>query len=312
MPQLPKRTPVCLDGDAVAKRAIMASAADDLKAGIVPSGGVFGYLRTLIAVLRNGRYNAGSITAFFDQGVPQYRRDLIPDYKSERKARRERWTDEEKERIYGQMVAIREVTALLGVNVVHLPGWEADDGLAAFAWRHGPFALMVSGDRDTFQVCRVGCHLLYIKDDTIVTPENFQDVVGVPPPLYVLYKALIGDTSDSIPGVHGCGEKRAVECLNTRGGWDMDPHGQLDELCRRLARTPNRRKWETEILRARARMHKTIDAIDFAKAADHYPDFPAPRQGVVDRAGFIDFCKRWKFASILADTPRIIPLFERD
>ncbi len=314
MPLPPKRD-VFLDGDGLAKRCIQATAGDDLKAGIKPSGGIYTTLRGLIAILRNGTYGAGHVTACFDQGVPEYRAALLPEYKSDRAARRDRWTPEEKALVYGQMEPIREMCGLLGMTVARFPNWEADDLIARAvrdnAKRCARRPLVVTGDRDVFQSVGFGADVLYLKDDTLLTPTSFRDIVGVDPHFFTLFKILVGK-ADHHAGAHGCGEARATDTVNRLAMTchSANAHEQLDALVRILLRTRGRKKWESEIIRDRPRLHNCITAIGFDEAALRAPEIPPHGSGKVDRDGFVAFCKQWSFKTILAELPRIIPLFE--
>ncbi len=311
---LPRRN-VYLDGDGLAKRCIQATAADDLTAGISPSGGIYATLKSLIAILRNGIYRAGHVTACFDQGVPEYRKALLPEYKSERAVRKERWTPEEKALIYGQMDAIIEMCGILGMSVVRFPGWEADDLIARAVYddahRCTRPPLVVTGDRDVFQAVGYGADVLYLKDNALLTPANFQETVGVPPLYFTLYKVLVGKP-DHHEGVMGCGPVYAARTINmlAESYISADAHEQLNALVRLLLPKKDRKKWEREIIRERLRLHDMITAIGFDEATKRAPPLPPRSPGKVDRPAFTAFCKRWAFNSLLGQMPLIVPLFE--
>src|SRR5262249_55129292 len=123
-----------------------------------------------------------------------------------------------------QLGLIREVLDTLAIPVVEVVGHEADDALATLARRaadEGMHAVIVTADRDFFQMVRPGIEVMFnrrgisdiVRYDVAAVTERF----GLPPEKYLDYVALKGDTSDNIPGVPGVGEKTASALIQQFG-----------------------------------------------------------------------------------------------
>ena len=315
------RRPILLDANSLIVRNIKATALEDLKADGTFTGGVFGAFNQLKTML-NGfnafmRDKPGRVYAFFDDGVPQFRKDAIPSYKQERKEKKQLLSPEDKERAYKQIQMFREALPLVGVTVFSSTGWEADD-LVACASRHfvDQHPIIVSGDKDLFQLVNETCSVCYLNDKTdLLTNDTFQDRVGVPTECFLVWKLLQGDNSDSIPGVYGIGETRAtnlvLECLERdfRFG-SRAPVDQLIEIINMARlRKPQRKSeasfWDDDAMDALALALTGIDlrqgAPDISLAIAHIP--------TVDRKAFVSFCNRCKFARFVADMENFIRPF---
>ena len=151
----------------------------------------------------------------FDVKHPTFRHEMFAEYKAGRHG-----TPEE---LKSQFPDAKECLALMGLHVMELPGWEADDIQGTVAkMAHGSEdteAYVLSGDRDLLQLidARVTI-LLATNQDTIVMREGeFVEKYGVQPSQFVDMKALMGDSSDNIPGVAGVGEKTAQSLISNFG-----------------------------------------------------------------------------------------------
>ena len=132
-----------------------------------------------------------------------------------------------------QMPVSREFAEMLGLHILDMEGYEADDILgtvSAACEREGREAVIVTGDRDSFQLAGEKTTILYTKKgitDTVrVTPEYIMETYGLAPVQLIDVKGLMGDTSDNIPGVPGVGEKTALKLIAERGSLD----GVYEEL----------------------------------------------------------------------------------
>ena len=157
-----------------------------------------------------------------DSGT-SFRKERYPAYK----ATREKLTEELQSDFDRGMERIRDVLDAYHIPVITLQGYEADDVIGTLA-RHGVEAglnvVVVSGDKDFQQLVRPGVWLLNpgrggpaSVEEQWVGVENGGDRLGVPPALVTDYLALVGDTSDNVPGVKGIGEKTAQELVNSYG-----------------------------------------------------------------------------------------------
>ncbi len=157
--------------------------------------------------------------AWVNDAGNSFREELYPDYKSTREK-----LDEELQADFDR--AITRIDALLdalGVPLVAIPGYEADDvigTLASQAAERGLEAVIVSGDKDFYQLIGPGIALLNpgrggpaAVDEHWVDESNASERLGVPPAQVVDFLAMVGDASDNVPGVKGIGEKGAQKLL---------------------------------------------------------------------------------------------------
>ena len=125
-----------------------------------------------------------------------------------------------------QMGLVRQVLDALGVTVVELAGFEADDIIATVATQaeaEGRDVLIVTGDRDSYQLVHDPLiKVLYnrrgVSDYALYDEAGIKERTGVTPEQYVQYAAMRGDPSDNLPGVPGVGEKTAAKLINNYGG----------------------------------------------------------------------------------------------
>jgi 5'-3' exonuclease len=306
--------PILIDAENFSRRHLHASALDDLKSGIQPTGGIFGTLRGLVTVL-NAYPERGPVIACFDQGYPEHRRKLIPEYKQNRVERREQMTEEDKQKIFTQLPLIRKMLRLLGVAVVRRENCEADDliyYLAGKFQKQGCRAMVISSDKDLRQCARVGAIVLDPWAKVRTTRKKFFKQHGVRLDLYVLFRALVGDPSDNIKGVHGCGESRARQVLWEVFWGDACGTDPLTTLVASLRKKKKRRKFEDGIIAERARLRDVMEAIDLSKT-------PVGGESFVDaciapqlrQKQFLKFCRKFQMRSVTGDPSRFIEPFKR-
>lgn len=147
----------------------------------------------------------------FDVKKPTFRHELYTEYKAGRHA-----TPEE---LLEQFPYAKECLKALGMNILELGGYEADDilgTLAKMAEKEGCEAYVLTGDRDSLQlISDKTTVLLATTGDTVVYDRNvFVEKYGVEPEQFVDVKSLMGDSSDNIPGVAGIGEKTALKLIS--------------------------------------------------------------------------------------------------
>ena len=202
-----------VDGHSMAFRAYFALP-DSLRSPAgEPVQAVYGFLNMLFRLLEDHRPRYLGLT--FDQGRP-FRHDLYDAYK----AGREDIPDD----IRDQVRQLRGVLDAMQVWQVAGAPFEADDYIATLARkaeRAGLEVLVISGDRDLFQVVSPRVSVLYpvrgIKESVIYDPATVAERFGVSPAQLTDFKALVGDPSDTIPGVKGIGEKGAAKLLQAHG-----------------------------------------------------------------------------------------------
>ncbi len=174
-----------------------------------PTGALKGFFTKFLELLKQ---EPSHVLVAFDVHQPTFRHERYPDYKLGRKP-----ADEDLKK---QMPVVRELLRRMGVAVVECPRYEGDDILGTFARRaeaEGMDTLIATGDRDAFQLITVRTRIYYTKDNSIVDASVLQEKYGLAPDRMRDLKALMGDSSDHIPGVSGVGEKTALKLLNEYG-----------------------------------------------------------------------------------------------
>ena len=200
---------ILIDGNSLANRAFYAVPQLTNKAGFVTNA-IFGFCNMLTRVLKEEKPEY--LTVAFDAGKTVFRHEMYEGYKASRKS-----TPEE---LRQQFPVLKEVLTAMGVPILEAPGFEADDligTLAALGSREGLEVLIITGDRDSFQLIDGHTTVLFTRKG-ISELEHFdeahlKEVYQLAPWQIVELKGLMGDSSDDIPGVPGIGEKTAVKLL---------------------------------------------------------------------------------------------------
>jgi len=207
-----------IDGHSMAFRAFYALPPDNfVTATGQHTNAVYGFVSMLTRLLETEKPT--HIAVAFDVSRHSFRTEEYPEYKGTRDA-----TPEE---FKGQVELIREVLDAMGIVSLAREGFEADDILATLAYRagnDGATVLVVSGDRDSFQTVTDNVTVLYPGtgpgDLRRMTPQAVEEKYGVPPHRYPEIAAIVGETSDNLPGVPGVGPKTAAQWINKYDGLD--------------------------------------------------------------------------------------------
>ena len=211
-------TVLIIDGHSMAFRAFYALPADNfVTATGQHTNAAHGFVSMLTRLLQTERPT--HVAVAFDVSRHSFRTEEYPEYKGTRDA-----TPEE---FKGQVELIREVLDAMGIVSLSREGFEADDILATLAYRaghEGATVLVVSGDRDSFQTVTDNVTVLYPGatpgDLRRMTPAAVEVKYGVPPQRYPEIAAIVGETSDNLPGVPGVGPKTAAQWINKYDGLD--------------------------------------------------------------------------------------------
>lgn len=178
---------------------------------------VYGFVSMLTRLLETEQPT--HVAVAFDVSRHSFRTEEYPEYKGTRDATPEEFN--------GQVELIREVLDAMGIVSLSREGFEADDILATLAYRagnDGATVLVVSGDRDSFQTVTDNVTVLYPGtgpgDLRRMTPQAVEEKYGVPPHRYPEIAAIVGETSDNLPGVPGVGPKTAAQWINKYDGLD--------------------------------------------------------------------------------------------
>ena len=279
MPSTPPRL-FLLDGYALIYRAFFAMISRPLRTtrgeNTSAAWGVANFLVRLVEQHRP------EYLAWVNDAGTSFREERYADYKSTR----EKLDDELQADFDRSLERILELLAAFRIPVVAVPGYEADDVIGTLATRAAARdmqAVIVSGDKDFYQLIGPRVALLNpgrggpaAVEETWVDQSNASERLGVPPSQVADYLALVGDTSDNVPGVKGIGEKGAQKLLAD--------HGDLETILARAAEVTAKRTREALLAQAdMARLSRELVTIhcdvpvtvelDALRAGE--PDYPA-------------------------------------
>ena len=244
---------VLIDGHSILNRAFFGVPPLTNSEGL-HTNAVYGFLNIMFKILDEEKPDY--LTVAFDRSEPTFRHQMFDAYKGTRKPMAQELRE--------QVPVMKEVLLAMGIKIVEMPGYEADDLLgtiAGMAEVQGMDVSIISGDRDLLQLAtekvkiripktkRTGTEIEdYYATDVVeryqVTPKEFIDV-----------KALMGDSSDNIPGVPGIGEKTATNLIVAYKSIE-NAYAHLEEI------TPKRAKTNLEEHYDMAQMSKTLATIE--------------------------------------------------
>jgi DNA polymerase-1 len=228
-----------------------------------PIQGVYGFAGALLRLVR--RFAPTHLCVPFDPPETPFRRDLFPDYRTGRP----RGTQEEVANFDAQVGQTMRVLDVLAVRYPMVPGYEADDVLGTLAARAATqdlTSVIVSGDRDLLQTVspRVSLFMPKGQDGELWNEALVHARWGVSPRQFVDLKALIGDSSDRIPGVPGIGPRTAASLL---------AHcGTLHAIYGALGALPARQAALLREYRARVELNRTLVTLVTDLEAPGEPD----------------------------------------
>ena len=172
------------------------------------------------AFIQIRRKNKGRFIVAFDTTKSERRLKLYPEYKAGRKTS---LTPEEYEEFKKNLNAFIKILKNMNITVLEGSGYEADDYIAITTQMLKRFHVYIhSTDQDFLQL--VNQRVSVVKPEsngeyTTITHDNFFEIVGVPPQFFVDFKAMVGDTSDNITGIHGIGKGIAAKYINEYGNY---------------------------------------------------------------------------------------------
>lgn len=177
-----------------------------------PVGALYGFARTLIQILK--RDKPEGIAVCFDTPGPTFRDKLFDKYKATRK--------EIDGDLITQLGQAKPLTEALGFHCVEKVGYEADDIMATMARRgveEGWDVVLVTGDKDALQLVSPGIRVFNVSKDAWLDAPQVEEKFGIPPSLVRDYLAIVGDSSDNVPGLKGVGPVGAVKLLKAFGSF---------------------------------------------------------------------------------------------
>ncbi len=187
-----------------------------------PTGAMYGVLNMLRSLIM--QYKPSHVAVVFDAKGKTFRDELFAEYKSHRPP----MPDD----LCSQIEPLHKMVKAMGLPILVVPGVEADDvigTLALQAEKEGRSVLISTGDKDMAQLVTPNITLINTMNNTILGPDEVEEKYGIPPELIIDFLALMGDSSDNIPGVPGVGEKTALGLLQGIGGLN-EIYARLDEI----------------------------------------------------------------------------------
>ncbi|MBG3129064.1 DNA polymerase I [Proteus mirabilis] len=187
-----------------------------------PTGAMYGVLNMLRSLII--QYKPSHVAVVFDAKGKTFRDELYEEYKSNRPP----MPDDLRE----QIAPLHEMVQAMGLPLLSISGVEADDVIGTLALKaaaDGRDVLISTGDKDMAQLVTPKITLINTMTNVILGPDEVKEKYGVPPELIIDFLALMGDSSDNIPGVPGVGEKTALGLLQGLGSLE-DIYQQLDNI----------------------------------------------------------------------------------
>ena len=281
-----------LDGNSIVNRAFFGIRLLTAPDG-TPTNALYGFLAILQRLLEEQKPDALCVS--FDLKAPTFRHKAYEAYKAKRAAM--------PEELAVQMPLLKELLDDMGVRRYELEGFEADDILgtaARICEEQGWDCVIVTGDKDSLQLVSDRTSVCNVKtrmgqtETILYTPEVFAAEYGFAPAKMVDLKALMGDSSDNIPGVPGIGEKTALDLLHRYGSLD-GIYGDLDALdvkegvrkkLREGEQSARTSYWLATILRE--------VPLDFRPEENLWDKNYTPAlYGLMQRLGFAKFIEKW-------------------
>ncbi|MCR4791885.1 MAG: DNA polymerase I [Lachnospiraceae bacterium] len=218
---------VLIDGHSIINRAFYG-VPDLTNASGVHTGAVYGFLNIFFKLLDEEKPDY--VVVAFDEHAPTFRHEIFAEYKGTRKPM--------PEELRQQVPLLRNILVAMGVQTVSVPGLEADDIMGTLAKKsqaEGMKVSLVSGDRDLLQIADENILIRIPKTKQGKTtiedydPARVSEEFGVDPVRFIQLKALMGDSSDNIPGVPKIGPKTAADLMQTYGSID-GIYEHIDEI----------------------------------------------------------------------------------
>nr|WP_317323555.1 DNA polymerase I [uncultured Flavonifractor sp.] len=200
-----------IDGNSIINRAFYGIRLLTTRDG-QPTNAVYGFVNILLKLIDEEQPDALCVT--FDRKAPTFRHLAYEGYKAQRKGM--------PEELAAQLPVLKDVLAAMNIPRYELDGWEADDLIGTISVKDtaaGWDTVIVTGDKDSLQLITDSARVKLVSTrmgqttTKEMTPDAFREAYGFEPIHMVDLKALMGDTSDNIPGVKGIGEKTAMDLI---------------------------------------------------------------------------------------------------
>jgi DNA polymerase-1 len=249
-----------------------------------PTGAVYGFINMILKLVEGA--DATHMAVIFDAGRTTFRNRIYPQYKAHRPPA--------PEDLVPQFPLVREATVALGLPSIELADYEADDIIATYtrlARGHGMEVVIVSSDKDLMQLIGHGVSMYDGMKQKVIGPEQVIEKFGVGPDKVHDVLALIGDSSDNVPGVPGIGPKTAAELIAQ--------FGDLEGVLARASeiRQPKRREAiEQNIDKARL-SYELIGLCDTVPTPATLDDFALKKP---EHGALLGFLRQMEFKSLVS------------
>ena len=280
-----------VDGSSILYRAFFAIRQLSTRDGR-PTNAVFGTLKMMEKLLKDRA--PSHLAVVFDLPGPTFRHEAFADYKANR--------PEMPSDLVAQIAPAKAVVRAMGLPIVELAGFEADDCIATLTERalaQGMEVVIVTADKDLFQLVRPGVKVLHTKkEDALLDEKGVEEVFGVPPERVIDVLALWGDPTDNIPGVPGIGEKGAKELVKQ--------FGSLEDVLAHAAEV-SRKAYREGLLQHADAARFSRELATVRRDAPLEIGLDSLRRQEPDRAALQALFQEWEFGSLLADVPASRP-----
>ena len=204
------------DGNSILNRAFYGVRPLTSPEGI-PTNALFGFVGMINKAFAQIGGDPSYVAIAFDLKEKTFRHKACDSYKATRKPM--------PEDLAAQMPFAHEIARALGLRVIEIAGYEADDILGTLSYelaKKGEHTFIVTGDRDSFQLINENVTVLLAANDEtkVTTPVEIKEKYGITPKQLIDLKAIMGDSSDNIAGVPGIGEKGAIKLMTEYGSLD--------------------------------------------------------------------------------------------
>jgi DNA polymerase-1 len=249
-----------------------------------PTGAIYGFVRMLLKLIST--FNAPYIAVIFDRPEKTVRHEIYKNYKATRK--------ETPNDLQIQIPKIKEIINLLGIKILEIPGYEADDMIATLskkAQTQSFEVIIVSPDKDMNQLINDKIKIYNPMKDEIVDQEKVIEKYAVTSSQFVDYLILVGDNIDNIPGIKGVGPKTAAQLLQEYGNIDNILENK-DKLKGKIKENfESITKEDIQLIKSLVRLHDDIQLeIDIESLKKEKPDLLKLKE-IFEKLGFKSLIK---------------------
>ncbi len=279
------------DGTGISYRAFFALDSSLSTSTGIPTNATYGVARMMTRFIQDHIEIGEDYTAFvFDASVKTFRHEMFKEYKSSRRPTPDSFK--------AQIPYIKRLVEAMGVKVLEVPGYEADDVIATLAVNgkeRFDEILIITGDKDMLQLVdekvKVWRIVKGMTELILYDVKKVREHFGVPPEHIVDLLALMGDAVDDVPGVQGIGEKSAVKLIRD--------FGSLNDIYENLRKIPER--YRKLLIRGKERAYESLKLVTLVKDLDLDLDWEELRYTGYNESELLEILKELEFSSIMKE-----------